>query len=185
MQFQQKTNYHLYHIFSPTRCVVFREIKREFFPKLKDFYTTPPIRRHLILPYQNLRNSLVSQVNIYSQCYTNMDFTATKKICFQVPESKSLLPPHVLNNPHWHLPHQSLGEAFSLPHRNPQGLIFKTFPDSLTTSLKLVLSVKTFALSVDSCEIHMMFSVKHQITQGIQPPNSPELVPCNFWLFPN
>ena len=28
------------------------------------------------------------------------------------------------------------------------------------------------------------FLVKHQITQVTQPPCSPELVPCDFWLFP-
>ena len=28
------------------------------------------------------------------------------------------------------------------------------------------------------------FLVKHQITQVTQPPCSPDLVPCDFWLFP-
>ena len=28
------------------------------------------------------------------------------------------------------------------------------------------------------------FLVKHPITQVTQPPYSPDLVPCNFWLFP-
>ena len=28
------------------------------------------------------------------------------------------------------------------------------------------------------------FLVKHQITQVTQPPYSPDLVPCDFWLFP-
>ena len=28
------------------------------------------------------------------------------------------------------------------------------------------------------------FLVKHQITQVAQPPYSPDLVPCDFWLFP-
>ena len=28
------------------------------------------------------------------------------------------------------------------------------------------------------------FVVKHQITQGTQPPYSPDLAPVNFWLFP-
>ena len=28
------------------------------------------------------------------------------------------------------------------------------------------------------------FSVKHQITQVTQPHRSPDLVPCDFWLFP-
>ena len=33
---------------------------------------------------------------------------------------------------------------------------------------------------------HLMqsFLVKHQITQVTQPPCSPDLMPCNFWLFP-
>ena len=28
------------------------------------------------------------------------------------------------------------------------------------------------------------FLAKHQITQVTQPPYSPDLVPCDFWLFP-
>ena len=31
---------------------------------------------------------------------------------------------------------------------------------------------------------HAEFFVKHQITRVIQPPYSPGLSPCNFWLFP-
>ena len=33
---------------------------------------------------------------------------------------------------------------------------------------------------------HLMqnFLVKHQITQETQTPSSPDLAPCNFWLFP-
>ena len=29
-----------------------------------------------------------------------------------------------------------------------------------------------------------LFFLKHQITQVTQPPYSPDLAPCNFWLFP-
>ena len=31
---------------------------------------------------------------------------------------------------------------------------------------------------------HAEFFVKHQITQVTQAPYSPDLAPCNFWLFP-
>ena len=31
---------------------------------------------------------------------------------------------------------------------------------------------------------HAEFLVKHQITQVSQPPYSPDLAPCDFWLFP-
>ena len=37
---------------------------------------------------------------------------------------------------------------------------------------------------VTSCLVHPCFFVKHQITQVTQPPYSPDLVPCDFWLFP-
>jgi len=29
------------------------------------------------------------------------------------------------------------------------------------------------------------FLAKHHITQACQPPYSPDLAPCDFWLFPN
>ena len=32
--------------------------------------------------------------------------------------------------------------------------------------------------------ISCSFFVKHLITQVTQPPYSPDLVPCDFWLFP-
>ena len=37
-----------------------------------------------------------------------------------------------------------------------------------------------------SCASHLMqnFLVKHQITQVTQPPDSPDLTPCDLWLFP-
>ena len=37
-----------------------------------------------------------------------------------------------------------------------------------------------------SCASHLMQSVlaRHQITQVTQPPYSPDLAPCDFWLFP-
>ena len=40
--------------------------------------------------------------------------------------------------------------------------------------------------SVSVHESHLMqsFLVKHQITQAIQPLYSPDLAPCDFWLFP-
>ena len=31
---------------------------------------------------------------------------------------------------------------------------------------------------------HVEFLVKHQINQETQPPYSPDLAPCDFWLFP-
>lgn len=45
--------------YSHLRGVIFKEIKRETFLKPIDFYATPPMSRHLILPFQNSRDSLV------------------------------------------------------------------------------------------------------------------------------
>lgn len=79
-----------------------------------------------------------------------MDFTTTKKdVCFEVPESKNLHPSHTPNNHDQQFQQKLAMPSYSFA-QSPQYLIFKTFFHSVMTSLKLVLSVKTSALSVDS-----------------------------------
>ena len=39
-------------------------------------------------------------------------------------------------------------------------------------------------MSAHASRLLQGFLAKHQITQVAQPPYSPDLVPCNFWLFP-
>jgi len=41
-----------------------------------------------------------------------------------------------------------------------------------------------YNMPAHSTAIGQAFSAKHHITQVCQPPYSPHLTPCDFWLFP-
>ena len=75
--------------------------------------------------------------------------------------------------------HQILCEAWTFLHRNHSDdsegcsygqLVIGSF---ITTTMHLLMQ-----------HVSCSFLAKHQVTQVIQPPYSPDLVPCDFWLFP-
>lgn len=91
-----------------------------------------PWSRHLILPLQNSRNSLVSQVNICSKGYTSVHSTTTKnmfvsksqkaRVCF--PHTKRII---IMSSCY----HRALAMPSCFFAWGPQCLTFKTFPPSL------------------------------------------------------
>lgn len=143
-----KSNYHLYHIFSPTRCVIFKELKREAFPKPMDFYIIPLIQQTFNFPPSDVYKWLGLIGESIQQVLDQCGFYYYKKICLFLIPRKSLHPLHIWNNHDQQLLQKLAMPSHSFPW-GPQCLISKTLSRSVITSLKSVLSVKTSALSED------------------------------------
>ena len=52
------------------------------------------------------------------------------------------------------------------------------------SSSEIIWMIQKATVPIHASRLVQTFLVRHQITQMSQPPYSPDLVPCNFWLFP-